>query len=290
MADREMNALAGRIGRAKERIIAGEGAVLVAVETAAGSVPRGVGTVMLVFAGDSVGTIGGGALEYAAARRARAALAGGADLPARETVPLGPAIGQCCGGSVGLRFIALDTQNLGLVDRWRHDLAAEAIPLWLFGAGHVGQAIARAVAPLPFHLTWIDSRPCRFPDGLAPDVATVVARAPHLEVGRAPAAAMLLVLTHSHAQDFDIVDAALRRADLGFVGLIGSATKRARFIARLRARGRSDQAIRRLACPIGVAGVAGKEPEIIAASVATQLLQIRETVAAAMPVPTSRAG
>jgi xanthine dehydrogenase accessory factor len=285
-----MSALAGRIGRAKERIIAGEDAVLVAVETAAGSVPRGVGTVMVVFADDSVGTIGGGALEYAAERRARAALAGGADLPDREIVPLGPAIGQCCGGSVGLRFIALDTQNLGLVDQWRHDLGAEAIPLWLFGAGHVGQAIARAVAPLPFHLTWIDSRPCVFPDGLAPDAATVVARAPHLEVGRAPAPAVLLVLTHSHAQDFDIVDAALRRADLGFVGLIGSATKRARFIARLRARGRPDQAIRRLVCPIGVAGVAGKEPEIIAASVATQLLQIRETVAAAMPVPASRAG
>lgn len=285
-----MSGLVDQIARAGERITAGEPGVLVTVESAAGSTPREAGTVMLVFFGDTVGTIGGGALEHRAERRARSALRGVGDLPESETIPLGPAIGQCCGGSVMLRFRALAAGDLLPLARWRQELLDLATPLWLFGAGHVGEAVADAVAPLPFTLTWIDSRPAMFSRELPSAVTAVPARAPHLQVDRAPPGSLLLIMTHSHAQDFDIVDAALKRSDLDFVGLIGSATKRSRFIARLRARGHGEPAIQRLVCPIGVTGIAGKQPEIIAASVAVQLLRIRETMRAEASAPISLVG
>ena len=147
-----------------------------------------------------------------------------------------------------------------------------------------------AVAPLGFGITWIDSRSNIFPDDKIAALQTLSSRAPHLEVVHAPASAAILVMTHSHAQDFDIIDAALKRADLGFVGLIGSATKRARFLSRLKARGHSEQALTRLVCPIGVPGITGKEPEVIAVSVAAQLLAYREVNVAVAPLPISMAG
>lgn len=285
-----MSELGGRINGARQRLEGGECGVLVTIECAAGSVPRDADTTMLVFAEDSIGTIGGGALEHSAQRRARAALNEAAGLPDRETIPLGPTIGQCCGGSVVLRFTEVGASNVGLLDEWFQQLMDETIPLWLFGAGHVGRAVVKAMTPLPFRLTWIDSRASIFPNGMEPEVETVRACVPYLEVSRAPAGAMLLVMTHSHAQDFDIVDSALKRADLSFIGLIGSATKRTRFRTRLQARGHSHQTMSRLICPIGIAGIAGKEPEIIAASVAAQLLQLRAAMKGVAPMPVSLTG
>jgi xanthine dehydrogenase accessory factor len=285
-----VSALARDVQDAIGRLEAGESGILLTVETTAGSTPRDAGTAMLIFSNDSVGTIGGGALEHGAINRARAALGGQAARLETETVPLGPAIGQCCGGSVVLRYQAQNAGDHMLTGEWlaRIDGGDES-GVWLFGAGHVGKAVARAIGPLGFPLTWIDSRPDSFPD--APEDASVlVSRGPHLEVANAPSGAMLLVMTHSHAQDFDIVDAALKRVDLRFVGLIGSATKRARFISRLGARGHSEQAIGRLHCPIGIAGITGKEPEIIAASVAAQLLRQREAARSMVSPPVSMTG
>ncbi len=272
-----MSGLAAEIREAGARIAAGGRGVLVEVARAAGSAPREAGARMLVFADSAVGTIGGGALEYAALGRARAALAGRAPAPARETLPLGPSLGQCCGGSVTLRYTEIAGPGAGPLDEWRAALEAERLPLLLFGAGHVGRALARALEPLPFETTWIDSRPGAFPEA-ARGAARRASPAPHVEAAAAPPGALLLVMTHSHAQDFAIVDAAIGRADLALVGLIGSATKRARFLSRLRALGHGEAALERLVCPIGLPGLSGKAPEIVAASAAAQALSVREAV------------
>jgi xanthine dehydrogenase accessory factor len=146
--------------------------------------------------------------------------------------------------------------------------------LMLFGAGHVGQAIVAALAPLPVSVTWVDERDDVFgdvPAGLAM-VHTLSVDAPQAEVSLAPPGSFYLVLTHRHDLDLLIIEQILRRGDAGFVGLIGSATKRARFERQLLARGMSQQALTRMQCPIGIPGITGKEPAVIAASVVAQML------------------
>jgi len=144
--------------------------------------------------------------------------------------------------------------------------------LYLFGAGHVGKAVVRALQGLPFRIAWIDGRDGVFPDDLPPHVRIVQSAAPTDEVDKAPAGALFLVMTHSHPLDLEICARVLRRNDVAYLGLIGSETKRARFAGRLRAIGIPPQALARLTCPIGIPGIAGKEPAVIAASVAAQLL------------------
>jgi len=284
-----MTGLSGQIRAAKERLALGETAVLVAIEATAGSAPREGDAAMLVFARDIIGTIGGGALEHGAITRARAGMLDHRTLPDTETIPLGPAIGQCCGGSVRLRYQTLNAGNTRPLEQWLATVEAERATLWLFGAGHVGQAVVRALEPLETDITWVDSRP-EMVDGGGGNTQPLPSRAPHLEVANIPSGAMLLVMTHSHAQDFDIVNAALGRVDLPFVGLIGSATKRARFIARLKARGHNDQALSRLVCPIGIDGIDGKQPAVIAASVTAQILRYREQALAERGAPMSLSG
>lgn len=161
--------------------------------------------------------------------------------------------------------------------------------VWLFGAGHVGRALVRALEPLPFHVTWIDDRAGFLPpatDGMRPLLAEV----PAAEVAKAPADALVVVMSHSHALDFAIVEAALARDDLGFVGMIASANKRANCLDRCRRRGISEARLARLTAPLGVPGISGREPAVIAASVAAQLLQVAEAQAAAASAPSTTAG
>ncbi|MBE7942127.1 MULTISPECIES: xanthine dehydrogenase accessory protein XdhC [Ramlibacter] len=252
--------------------LAAEPAVLVRVERVQGSAPREPGAWMAVFAGDVAGTVGGGHVELQAMASARRMLAG-EDAPALQRYALGPSLGQCCGGVMHLRFERLGPgQAADLAQR----LAAPRAPLALFGGGHVGRAIAQAVAPLPYALTWIDSRdnifPAPAPDGVQCEHSDPVEAA----VPLLPAGSRVLVMSFSHAEDLDIVAACLRRlrvqGDLPFVGLIGSATKWATFRSRLRARGFAEEELARITCPIGIPGIRGKQPEVIAASVAAQLL------------------
>jgi xanthine dehydrogenase accessory factor len=148
-------------------------------------------------------------------------------------------------------------------------------PLYLFGAGHVGRALVLALAPLPFKTRWIDPRREAFPERAPANVVMVHAAAPAQELADAPDSAQVLVMTHSHPLDLEVVAAALAAQRFAFVGLIGSATKRARFMGQMRAAGLSEQALARLVCPIGLPGVEGKEPAVIAAAVAAQLLIAR---------------
>jgi xanthine dehydrogenase accessory factor len=153
-------------------------------------------------------------------------------------------------------------------------------PLWLFGAGHVGRAMAKVAAELPFEVTWLDSRFDGFPTEIPDGVRHVVAPRLADQVNEAPPATLFLVLTHSHQLDLDICDRVLRRGDCAFLGLIGSATKKARFLSALKGRGHGAAALEQLVCPIGLAQIPGKQPMAIAVSTAAQLLALPAAAAA----------
>lgn len=293
--------------------VAANGPVMrVVVAEAQGSAPREAGAAMLVWAGGQAGTIGGGALEFQAAARARAALAQGLACQV-ERLPLGPALGQCCGGAVTLVAERLDAARLAalvpeagllarrisgaqemplavrrLIARARSEgqmpgaalvagwlVEPEARParaLWIWGAGHVGRALVSVLAPLPdLALSWIDTEAARFPEALPPGVAQIAAADPAALVPHAPREAEHLILTFSHALDLELCHRLLLH---GFrtAGLIGSATKWARFRGRLRELGHADAQILRIACPIGDTAL-GKHPQAIAVGVAAALLR-----------------
>jgi xanthine dehydrogenase accessory factor len=255
-------------------LAAGEPALAVTIVEARGSIPREAGCRMLVTASGVAGSVGGGHLELKAIERARGRLAAGDGAPFVETFPLGPALGQCCGGVVTLAFARLDAE---LVASWRQP--APRFHLQLYGAGHVGRALANALLPLDVRVDWIDEREGEFPSGLGdagwpPHIAKVCVDAVEAEVALAPPACYVVVATHRHDLDLAIAAAALRRDDIAFLGVIGSATKRARFAHRLERMGFAPARIERLTCPIGLPGIVGKEPAVIAASVVAQLLQL----------------
>ncbi len=246
----------------------GKAAVVVEVTQARGSVPRGDGTRMLVAADEVVGTIGGGHLELQAITDARRILAGAA-LPQQHHVALGPALGQCCGGVLDLRFDTLSAE-----DPLRWPAPPPRFHLQLYGAGHVGRAIVQVLSSIHCQVQWIDEREQEFPaPPSAPHIQRVCVDSVHAEVAHAAPGTFYLVLTHSHDCDMAITQAILRRADFGFFGLIGSKTKRASFEHRLLERGVQADVFSRMVCPIGLGGIAGKEPEVIAVSVVAQLLR-----------------
>lgn len=307
----------------------GHVAMLVIVARVEGSGPREAGARMIVTETGLFGTIGGGQLEYEALKCARAELGGAPDAFVRR-FPLGPELGQCCGGVVTLLFepftaadaawvrqlcertkrpfdtvrrverrpggsfaraVLDDNAAAGTAHDFQMELEGDAFslterladlrqPLWLFGAGHVGRALVETLAPLPFRVTWVDGRLNGFPQEIPAGTTTFEAAMPELLVDEAPPGTMFLVMTHSHALDEDICEAVLKREDFAYLGLIGSATKAARFASRLKARGLEDRDIERLTCPIGLPGIAGKAPEVIAASVAADLLMRLEQMPA----------
>jgi xanthine dehydrogenase accessory factor len=251
-----------------------EDVVLVTVEATQGSAPRDAGAWMAVFANDVRGSIGGGHLEFQAIALARQRLAGQGG-EALQSYALGPSLGQCCGGVVRLRFERVAAADISSLQA---RLAPARVPLALFGGGHVGKALVNTLAPLPFAITWIDSRDEIFP---ADPPANV--RCEHSDpvqgavAGLAPRS-RVLIMSFSHAQDLDVVAACLLRqrdrGDLAYIGLIGSATKWATFRHRLEQRGIGESELAQVTCPIGLPDIAGKEPEVIAISVAAQLLQL----------------
>ena len=252
-----------------------ENAVLVTVLQTQGSVPRGPGTAMLVFADGLAATIGGGHLEFDAIAWARQMLAGTQPLQSCERRQvLGPSLGQCCGGVVQLGFEPVGSADAARV---RAALSPARTPVALFGGGHVGRAIVQTLLPLPFEVHWIDSRDEIFPPGLPEQVHCEHSSPVQAAVDGLAPGSRVLIMSFSHAEDLDIVVACLRRMrardDLPFVGLIGSQTKWATFRHRLEARGFAAEEVARITCPIGVPGITGKAPEVIAVSVAAQLLQ-----------------
>jgi xanthine dehydrogenase accessory protein XdhC len=248
----------------------GEPVALVTVAQAKGSTPREAGATMLVTKDALAGTIGGGRVEWDAITRARALLAD-AEHETTLEIPLGPSIGQCCGGHVRLRLRRAGRAELTEIEALETATSATLPKVLLFGAGHVGRALAQALAPLPLRLSWIDSRADEFPAALPPGVERVVTSRLVERVEEAPAGAAYLVMTHSHALDFEVCAAALQRGDFAYLGLIGSRTKRARFEHGFAELGLPPERIDRLVCPIG--GVLrDKRPAVIAALAAAEVL------------------
>ncbi len=220
-----------------------------------GSTPREVGAEMMVSSVDTTGTIGGGRLEHDAIARARAMITSG-EASAIMHITLGPDSGQCCGGRVELAF-----------DREASSCPPVAPQVLIFGAGHVGRALAGLLARLPFDVLLIDSRADEL-DRAEDGVQTRLTALPEAEIRAARPGAAFVVMTHDHGLDFLLTSEALQRGDAAYVGLIGSATKRARFLREARAAG-VDTA--RLTCPIGSGFSADKRPAIIAVFAAAEI-------------------
>jgi xanthine dehydrogenase accessory factor len=253
--------------------------VRVRVVRSRGSAPREAGAEMLVADAAILGTIGGGQLEYMAIDHARALLARG-EAKAEMDVPLGPEIGQCCGGRVALSLARVGGEEAAAL---RTQAAAEnrARPdVLIFGAGHVGRALAASLALLPVRAVLIDSREAEL--ALAPQgVERRLVAIPEAEVRTAPEGSAFVVMTHDHALDFLLTAEALGRADAAYVGLIGSKTKRASFEAWLRREAGPSTAA--LVCPIGAGPSRDKRPAVIAAFVAAEIMQVLTSGPAQMP-------
>ncbi len=250
--------------------------VLVTVVSVEGSGPREVGAWMAVFQKTLVNTIGGGHLEFQAISQARALLsASQLDDELVNRYALGPALGQCCGGVVHLKFEHIAHKDESVLQQ---RLPNQAKPVALFGGGHVGHALVNVLSDLPYQVQWIDSRDEVFPEQLPANVVCDHSDPVHAAVEALPSGACVLIMSFSHAEDLDVVAACLKRqrlqGDLKFVGLIGSKTKWATFQHRLEAKGFSADELAFITCPIGVDGITGKEPEVIAIAVAAQLLQL----------------
>jgi xanthine dehydrogenase accessory factor len=269
--------------------------IWVLVAETKGSVPREAGASMVVTATKTMGTIGGGHLELKAIEHARAMLAQHADVATQRHYPLGPALGQCCGGAVGLLFAPIDAShretlahiesiatNGGTFDFNRIVDTCETVSIalrfepwhvWIFGAGHVGKALVDVLATLPCRVSWVDGREAEFPSVIPSNVQILLCDSPANEVARIPAQAQVLILTHSHAIDLEICFALLKRDDLAYCGLIGSATKAATFRKRFAQRGLTEAAISRIICPIGKHHLQSKHPGVIAVGVAMDLIE-----------------
>ncbi|HEX5807000.1 MAG TPA: xanthine dehydrogenase accessory protein XdhC [Macromonas sp.] len=250
-----------------------EPAVLVRVGATQGSAPREAGAWLAVFAEGACGTIGGGQLEWRVTQQARELLSDPGWQHGTQRHALGPSLGQCCGGVMQLDLRRVSAADLpGLHDtlhpvRW---------PVALFGGGHVGAAIVQALAPLPFAVRWVDSRDGIFPAGLPPHVQTEHSEPVERAVADLSPGSQVLIMSFSHAEDLAVLAACLlrrrQRHDLPFIGLIGSRSKWATFRHRLLDRGYSAEELDQVHCPIGLPGIQGKQPAVIAASVAAQLL------------------
>jgi xanthine dehydrogenase accessory factor len=323
--------MAGVWKRIRQAIERHGSVALVSVVDAKGSVPCEAGARIVAQVDGFSGTIGGGRLEYEALADAQAMLAERCRVARSRSWPLGPGLGQCCGGAVTTLTEVFDARDLATVTmleqaeangpfstigvrgedgRITRRIDSDPAPITgrpdraelrerfgenrstvlLFGAGHVGRALVLALAPLPFRVRWIDSRPDPFPQYSPENVTLIRSQAPAAEIDGAPPGAFVVVLTHSHAIDFSVTARALQRADLGFVGLIGSNTKRERFVRTARQMGLAAAEIARLVCPIGIPEITGKEPAIIAASCAAQLIIQQQRSAVADGAPSADEG
>lgn len=289
-----------------QHLATGHSVVLVLVKEAKGSVPRGVGAGLVVLQDGSFhGTIGGGALEWEALRLAVSFSVQSKGFEQRK-IPLGPNLGQCCGGSVTLTFELWSADRLPEAKilakaemsgefhtkSWKEaeqvcrevrpldfdeTFGQRRIPVAVFGAGHVGKALVLALALAPTRVSWIDSRAEIFPPIMPDSISKHAPARPSDLLADMDRETAIIILTHSHSQDLEIVDSALKNG-FSFVGVIGSQTKRARFESLLKKSGMSEELATSFQCPIGIDGIFGKDPGIIAASVTAQILREKSAV------------
>lgn len=245
-------------------------AIVCELTTVRGSSPREQGTFMLVGPAALFGTIGGGALEYMVIEHARRLIANGQAREAMD-VPLGPEIGQCCGGRVEVSLAHADAERRAFLLAQVTDEDAALPAVYVFGAGHVGRALARILAILPVRLEVIDTRQQEL-DLLPAGIAARAVAMPEAVVRSAPQGSSYVIVTHDHALDFLIAQEALSRIDAPYIGMVGSATKRARFASWFKGEGGDARVLERLVLPIGQQGLGDKRPAVIAALAAAEIM------------------
>jgi xanthine dehydrogenase accessory factor len=245
--------------------------ILIEVTVAAGSTPRDTDTWMLVSERAIFATIGGGQLEHMAIDQARRALRTG--VPAGSmNVPLGPEIGQCCGGRVNLALTAVDPDLAReLIARSDREMAMRP-HVYVFGAGHVGDALAMALSLAPLRVVLVDTREGELAASTVPRIETCLTPMPEAIVRDAPAGSSFVILTHEHALDFLITAEALQRYDAAYVGMVGSKTKRATFRNWLLREIGHPELFDNLVCPIGGTAVKDKRPAVIATLAAAEIM------------------
>ena len=238
----------------------GQAYVLISVCEVQGSSPRNVGAKILVTQEAQFDTIGGGHLEHKAVKYARQLLH---DKPGQQTTEwqnyaLGASLGQCCGGQVALLY---------------EQVAAANMPLVVFGAGHVGRALVPVLAQLPVAITWVDSRYDMLPKQVPAGVKCVHEEHPLDAIADCLPASCYLIMTHHHGLDLQLAEAALKRGDGRYVGVIGSRTKAARFRHQLLNKGLAAS-MQAFDCPMGEVGIKGKLPMEVAISVAAKVMKL----------------
>ena len=287
-------------------------AVLATIGPSKGSTPRGSGTKMVIGRDTTLGTIGGGNLEFMVTEQARKMLVAPEVNLLYQHYALGPLLSQCCGGATNVLLEKLTPDHLTLLDQVSRAIANkqpyglvsathgpkvnkqfvtvkpsldrenfltewnqnDAVPVYMFGAGHVGKAMAAVLGRLNFDVIWCDDRKDQFPELVAENVLKILTDNPVQLVSQAPAGAIFLIFTYSHQQDYAITRAILKRTDARYCGMIGSKTKRARFEKYFIKSGGSEQELSHFTCPIGLSTVMGKAPDSIAISVAAELLSL----------------
>jgi xanthine dehydrogenase accessory factor len=243
----------------------GKSYVLVTLLATAGSTPRNGGTKILVCDDSMFDSIGGGHLEFEVIKQARNMLVSNSAMQKVEHYPLSSKLGQCCGGATNVLFEVMTqhTQHIAI-----------------YGAGHVSKALVPILAQLPLQISWIDNRQ-EMLDDIAQqpqpnNVKLLASEQPTDTIATLPSGSWALIMTHNHQLDFDIVEAALNREDMAYIGMIGSDTKARRFRTRLAHRDFQQHVIQRLVSPVGVLDIPGKRPIEVAVSMAAQLIQLLE--------------
>ncbi|MGL4635533.1 MAG: xanthine dehydrogenase accessory protein XdhC [Beijerinckiaceae bacterium] len=268
---KQSQALASALNAAE---LQGEAVASITIVAVEGSAPRDAGTVMIVTSSQFAGTIGGGRLEWDAIAEARAMLKSGENLRELDVV-LGPAIGQCCGGRVKLRLERLSPEAAAALIASEEAVKRPAV--FIYGAGHVGRALATAMAPLPFAVSLVDSRADEMALFDGAGIHCCLTDKPLSIAENAPAGSAHVVMTHSHALDSLIAAAVLEQNQFGYLGIIGSRTKRNSFRKAFREIGIPAECIARVVCPIGGSTVKDKRPEVIATLVAAEIVTVMLT-------------
>lgn len=246
--------------------------IKVEVQIAEGSTPREKGAWMLVSPSALFMTIGGGQLEYMAIDRCRMMLREGVSTEAMN-IPLGPEIGQCCGGRVELGLTLVDDRIADALVAETDRMLANQPHVYLFGAGHVGNSLARALSLLPVRTVLVDTRASEL-EHAPKGIETCLTAMPEALVREAPAGSVFVILTHEHSLDFLIASEALKRGDANYVGMIGSKTKRATFRSWFHKHNEGGSSeMDNLVCPIGKRAVDDKRPAVIASLVAAEIVE-----------------
>jgi xanthine dehydrogenase accessory factor len=246
--------------------------IVVTIQTVVGSSPREVGASLAVSAQDVAGTIGGGWLEWETIQTAREML-NSRQTTLVKTTTLGPETGQCCGGKVTLHFKLGNLKILSALALADANEKAKRPLIHVYGAGHVGRALAQALSPLPLQIFLLDSRENELAQCQAVGVQKELTHSPVVFAENAPDDTAHVIMTHDHALDAQIAGAILEKGNFRYLGIIGSKSKRARFRKAFQQMGHTKQLIDRVTCPIGGKDVSDKRPEVIAALTAAEIVR-----------------